>query len=46
MTGDVSQTYGLANVDALSVKRQRTLSRDQFPSLAPIVALGGDHEGL
>ncbi len=25
MTGDVSQIYGLANVDALSVKRQRTL---------------------
>ncbi|MEQ8787437.1 MAG: DUF932 domain-containing protein [Pirellulaceae bacterium] len=25
MTGDVSQTYGLANLDALSVKRQRTL---------------------
>ena len=25
MTGDVSQLYGLANMDALSVKRQRTL---------------------
>ena len=25
MTGDVSQIYGLANVDALSVKRQRSL---------------------
>jgi len=25
MTGDVSQLYGLANVDALSAKRQRTL---------------------
>jgi hypothetical protein len=25
MTGDVSQIYGLTNVDALSVKRQRTL---------------------
>lgn len=25
MTGDASQTYGLANIDALSVKRQRTL---------------------
>ena len=25
MTGDVSQIYGLANLDALSVKRQRTL---------------------
>ena len=25
MTGDVSQIYGLANMDALSVKRQRTL---------------------
>lgn len=25
MTGDLSQIYGLANVDALSVKRQRTL---------------------
>jgi hypothetical protein len=25
MTGDMSQIYGLANVDALSVKRQRTL---------------------
>jgi len=25
MTGDTSQTYGLANIDALSVKKQRTL---------------------
>jgi hypothetical protein len=25
MTGDVSEIYGLANLDALSVKRQRTL---------------------
>jgi hypothetical protein len=25
MTGDLTQLYGLANVDALSVKRQRTL---------------------
>lgn len=25
MTGDISQQYGLANIDALSVKRQRTL---------------------
>jgi hypothetical protein len=24
MTGDLSQIYGLANVDALSVKRQRS----------------------